>query len=215
MKHRTEVTNRAPLYRPSLRRPLTHRPTGACPGSGLTVGGTPGRRSCWGSPGGRCGCLPAPRCTAAAPAPERHPACRTAKVERAMGRRGWASGSSQPRISGLGDPPHQATRINPVRSQLRVQVIPLLHLVALASPGWKLGLLPCRLPLPHFLSITSSKAPASRISPNPPTSLHWPSSLPSTRHPLLLPRQSPPQPPTWSSHPILPLPSSPHSVSKV
>lgn len=54
----------------------------------LTVGGTPGRRSCWGSPGGRFGCLPRPRCTAAALEPGRRPACPTAKMQRAVGCRG-------------------------------------------------------------------------------------------------------------------------------
>lgn len=87
-------------------------PTPMCGPSKLTVGGTPGRRSCWGSPDGRCECLPAPRCSAAAPAPERRPACQTARAERPVDQGGWDSGSSKPQISGLGDPPCQATEVD-------------------------------------------------------------------------------------------------------
>lgn len=49
--------------------------------SRLTVAGTLGRQSCWGSPDGRCGCLPTHHCSAAVPAPETHPACQTEGME--------------------------------------------------------------------------------------------------------------------------------------
>lgn len=91
---RSHQPRASPSFLP-LPAPLTHHPACARP-SRLTAGGTPGRQSCWGSPGGRYGCLLTPRCTAAAPALETHPACQTAKAERAMGHQVWHSGSSRP-----------------------------------------------------------------------------------------------------------------------
>lgn len=126
-KGRSHQPRASPSFLPPLAL-LTHHPTCARP-SRLTVGGTPGRQSCWGSPGGRYGCLLTPRCTAAAPAPETHPVCQTAEAERAMDHQVWDSGSHRPRISGLGGLPHLVTRNkqrHQVRSQLRVQVTTLV-----------------------------------------------------------------------------------------
>lgn len=213
MRHRTEVTNRAPLYRPSLGRSPTAPPV-------LALSGSPLAELLEDDPVGEA--------LAADADAFQHPVTpqllqhqkgiQLAGLQRWRGRwatGGWDLGSSKPQISGVGNaPPHQATRINPVRFEMRVQVISLLYLVTLASPSWKMGLL-----LVAFPFLTSCPSPVLKLLPpissNPPTSPHWPSPLPFTRHPLLLPRQSPPQllPGLLTPSPASPLTSS--IVSKV
>ena len=154
---------------PSLLTPVP--PTAPrMPGpGGLTVGGTPGRRSCWGIPGGRFGCLPRPRCTAAAPAPERRPAFRTAKTQRAVSRRG--RGEQQAPNLRPGDPLHQAMGDHGAPGESSAE-----GSGAISCTWWHshhLGLPPHHFSLPHFLSITRSMAPTSQISPHLHTSLHY------------------------------------------
>lgn len=90
----------------------------------LTAGGIPGRRCGWGSPGGRYECPRVPRCTAAAQAPGRHPACRTVDQEGQVRRqtvrglhlaRGSAEGPNalSPLLSGVGVTPYP-TCLTPV-----------------------------------------------------------------------------------------------------
>lgn len=177
-------------------------PSPPAPAGRPTVGGTPGRRSCWGSPGGRFGCLPRPRCTAAAPAPGRRPACPTAEMQRAVGC--WGLREQQAPNLRPGDPPRQATAGSPGapgEGSAEGLVPPLL--LAPASPGAS------SLSPPRFLPIASSTAPTSRTSPHPPTSLgtaiHSPPSSPAPMTTVAL---------CCLPRPVLPLPL-PHLVSKM
>ena len=182
MRHRAGVTTErisAVVSRassPHLPPAPPHRP------GRLTVGGTPGRRSCWGSPGGRFGCLPGPRCTAAALAPGRRPACPTAKMQRAVGCRGL--GEQQAPNLRPGNPPRQAMgRITggttPGESSAE-GLVPSLILVG-TSITW--GFLPVT-----SRSLASCPSPVLWLRPPKHLPIHpLLSTLPSTRHPLLLP----------------------------
>ena len=177
LRCRQSVPSRSLLSAPAPPPPAPAAPS-PCR---LTVGGTPGRRSCWGSPGGRFGCLPRPRCTAAAPAPGRRPACPTAKMQRAVGC--WGLEERQAPNLRPGDPPRQAMggSLGAPSESSAEGLVPSLILAG-TSITW--GFLPDTSP-----SLAPCPSPVLRLLPPK----HLPirpllSPLPSTCHPLLLPR---------------------------